>query len=91
MNGVARFRPVRAASGSTHLVAAVIELSVLVALLVFLGIAAGKLFVLLGRVGIPFWKGAPIGILFVVAAAFTARRISARVRGLRRSEVDRAN
>jgi len=63
--------------------ATLLESAVLAALLVFLGIAAGKLLLMLGRLGIPFWKGAPVGVLFVVAAILTARRLSASVRTLR--------
>jgi len=79
-----RFRRTGGATLRATAVAAWIELVVLAALLVFLGIAAGKLFLILGRLGVPLWKGAPLGLLFGLAAAFTARRISARVRGLRR-------
>lgn len=64
--------------------AALVELAILGCLIVFLGIAAGKLFLLLGRLGIPAWKGLPLGIAFLVAAVFAARRVSIRVRSLQR-------
>ena len=77
-------RPSTPGEERARLAATLLEGAVLAALLVFLGIAAGKLFLMLGRLGIPLWKGAPVGVLFVVAALLTARRLSACGRKLRR-------
>jgi hypothetical protein len=82
MIGVTGFRPERPRRGEAA--AAVLELVILVVLLVFLGIAAGKLFLLLGRLGIPAWKGLPLGLAYLAAAAFAARRVSIRARSLQR-------
>ena len=84
MTIVTRFRRTGQTQGPAAVAAAVIELAILGVLLVFLGIAAGKLFVVLERVGVPFWKGASLGLLFVAAAVFTARRFLVRLRHLRR-------
>ncbi len=64
-------------------IAASVELIVLTALLLVLGVAAGKLFVLMNRVGVSAWRSAPVGVLFLGAAILTARRISIRWRGMR--------
>jgi len=72
----------RQPEGTGRTLATLLELAVLACLLVFLGIAAGKLFLLLGRLGIPAWKGLPLGLAFVAAAAFAARRLSVRARSL---------
>lgn len=77
-------RPSSPGEDRARAAAVLLESAVLAVLLAFLGIAAGKLFLMLGRLGVPLWKGLPIGALFVVAAALTARRLSTRVRRLRR-------
>lgn len=79
-------RPSSPGEDRARVAAVLLESAVLAALLVFLGIAAGKLFLLLGRLGIPLWKGLPIGALFVAAAILTARRLSGAVRRLRRGD-----
>jgi membrane protein implicated in regulation of membrane protease activity len=56
-------------------VARVIELALLAALLVFLGVAALKLFDMLDRIGVPWVRGLPLAALFVAAAWLTHRRL----------------
>ena len=82
MTHVASFRQDPTPKGETA--ATIVEIVVLVALLVFLGIAAGKFFRVLEHLGIPVWKGAPLGLAFLAAAVYAARRVSVRVRELQR-------
>jgi hypothetical protein len=82
MTEMAWFRRGPAPQGET--VATLVELAVLVVLLAFLGIAAGKFFLVLGRLRIPAWKGIPLGLAFLAAAAYAARRVSIRARALQR-------
>ncbi|MBZ0267886.1 hypothetical protein K8I85_07010 [bacterium] len=83
-------RPTSPGEERVRTAATLTEGVVLAALLVFLGIAAGKLFLMLGSLGVPLWKGLPVGALFVGAAFLTARRLSACARNLRRGRGDDA-
>ena len=65
-----------------------VELALLVVLVVFLGMATVGLFRMLDRLGISWVRGAPLGIAFVAAAYFTARKAVKSVFALRRGMPD---
>ena len=56
-------------------VAQVVEMALLAALLVFLGVATVKFFGMLDRIEIPRTKGLPVAALFVGAAWLVFRRL----------------
>jgi hypothetical protein len=68
--------------------AAWIELALLTALLVLLGVAAYKFFCMLDRMGVVWTRGLPVGVLFVGAGFLTYRRIIRGIRRLRSGEGD---
>lgn len=65
-----------------------IELLLLVALFVALGVAAFKFFRMLDRTGVVWTRGLPVGVLFAGAAYLTARRLARNVSRLRSGEGD---
>ena len=68
--------------------ARVVELALLVALLVFLGVAAVKLFRMLDRIGVSWVNGLPVAVLFFAAAYLTFGRLRRGLRRLRFGEDD---
>jgi len=68
--------------------AGIVEVVLLGALLVFLGIAAWKLFWMLDRTGISRMKGLPFAALFAGAAYLTGRRMVRVYRLLKSGEDD---
>lgn len=56
-------------------IARLVELALLGALLVLLGVASVKLFGMLDRIGIAWSRGLPLAALFVAAGWLTVRRL----------------
>lgn len=65
-----------------------IELVLLALLLAFLGAAVYKFFEMLRRVGIPWTRGVPVGVLFFGAVVLTCRRMLGCYRRLRERSGD---
>jgi hypothetical protein len=65
-----------------------LELVLLLTLLVLLGIASGKVVLVLRKAGVALGGVVAVTSIFAVAAGLTARRISIRWRGLRRGNGD---
>ena len=65
-----------------------IELTLLAALLLLLGVAAWKFFRMLDQTGVEWTRGLPVGVLFVGAGYLTYRRIVRGVGRLRSGGVD---
>jgi hypothetical protein len=63
-------------------------LVLLITLLVLLGIATGRIVLVLRKAGVTRGGVVAVAAIFAVAAGLTARRISIRWRGLRRGKGD---